>query len=79
MHTPTPFGSLYAHGFARTMVAIPRVSLTEPQRNAERILSLATRAANAQATVVVFPELGLSGYSNEDLFHQDALFDATRA
>ncbi|HYY46816.1 MAG TPA: NAD(+) synthase [Candidatus Angelobacter sp.] len=76
MHTPTPFGSLYAHGFARTMVAIPRVSLTEPQRNAERILSLATRAANAQATVVVFPELGLSGYSNEDLFHQDALAQA---
>jgi NAD+ synthase (glutamine-hydrolysing) len=24
------------------------------------------------------PELGLSGYSNEDLFHQDALLEATR-
>lgn len=26
---------------------------------------------------MLFPELGISGYSNEDLFHQDALLDAT--
>jgi NAD+ synthase (glutamine-hydrolysing) len=28
------------------------------------------------AAVVVFPELAISGYSNDDLFHQDALLDA---
>ena len=68
-----PFGSLYAHGFARAMVAIPRVSLTQPLVNAQRILALARKAAEARASVVAFPELGLSGYSNEDLFHQEAL------
>ena len=26
--------------------------------------------------MALFPELGLSAYSNEDLFHQDALLDA---
>jgi NAD+ synthase (glutamine-hydrolysing) len=29
--------------------------------------------------VALFPELGLSAYSNEDLFHQDALLDASEA
>src|SRR4030095_10498888 len=29
--------------------------------------------------VALFPELGLSAYSNEDLFHQDALLDATKS
>lgn len=31
------------------------------------------------AAIALFPELGLSAYSNEDLFHQDALLDATRS
>lgn len=26
--------------------------------------------------MALFPELGISGYSNEDLFHQDALLDS---
>jgi NAD+ synthase (glutamine-hydrolysing) len=29
------------------------------------------------AAVALFPELGLSAYSNDDLFHQDAVLDAT--
>ena len=29
------------------------------------------------AAVALFPELGLSAYSNDDLFHQDALLEAT--
>ena len=32
-----------------------------------------------QAVLVVFPELGLSAYSNDDLFQQDALLDASLA
>src|SRR5439155_18693046 len=31
------------------------------------------------AAVALFPELGLSAYSNEDLFHQDALLDASKS
>ena len=29
--------------------------------------------------MALFPELGISAYSNEDLFHQDVLLDATKA
>ena len=40
---------------------------------------LARRASDLKAAVALFPELGISAYSNEDLFHQDALLDATEA
>ena len=67
------FRSLYSHGFVRLAAGVPRVRIAEPPLNAERTLGLAKRAAAQSASVVVFPELGLSGYSIEDLFHQQAV------
>jgi NAD+ synthase (glutamine-hydrolysing) len=75
----TPFDSIYRHGFARIAVCVPAVRLGNPVANADHTLRLAGRADKAHAAVAVFPELGLSGYSNEDLFHQDALLEATQA
>jgi NAD+ synthase (glutamine-hydrolysing) len=49
------------------------VRIAEPLHNAERTLELAARASAEHAAVVVFPELGVSGYSIEDLFQQQAL------
>jgi NAD+ synthase (glutamine-hydrolysing) len=74
-----PFDSIYRHGFARIAVCIPFVRLGNPGENAGRTIALARRADEAHAAIALFPELGLSGYSNEDLFHQDALLDLTRA
>ena len=72
-----PFDSIYRHGYARVAAAVPRVRIADPAFNAERTIAL-TQAANAQhAALVVFPELGLSAYTSEDLFRQDALLDAT--
>jgi NAD+ synthase (glutamine-hydrolysing) len=71
-----PFDSLYAHGFARVAVCVPRVALAEPPINAARTIELARRADDAGAVLALFPELGLTGYSNDDLFHQDALLAA---
>jgi NAD+ synthase (glutamine-hydrolysing) len=51
------------------------VQIAEPAANAERTLALARAASEARAALVVFPELGLSGYSIEDLFHQQAVTD----
>ena len=70
---PRHFASPSAHGFARVAVAVPRVRVADPQFNLEQTLSLVRRAADSQAAVVVCPELGLSAYTNDDLFHQDAL------
>jgi NAD+ synthase (glutamine-hydrolysing) len=73
-----PFDSIYRHGFLRIAVGVPAVRVAEPQFNVERTLALAARASADHAAIVLFPELGLSAYSNEDLFHQDALLEATR-
>jgi NAD+ synthase (glutamine-hydrolysing) len=72
-----PFHSIYTHKFIRVAVCTPFVRVADPQFNLERTLRLARRASDLKAAVALFPELGISAYSNEDLFHQDALLDAT--
>ncbi|MEZ5590787.1 MAG: nitrilase-related carbon-nitrogen hydrolase [Gammaproteobacteria bacterium] len=73
------FYSIYQHGFLRTAVCVPEVQLTRPADNARQILDLAAQAAQQGALVALFPELSLSAYSNDDLFHQDTLLDACEA
>ena len=70
-----PFHSIYSHGFIRAAVCVPKIRVADPVFNAERTIGLARRAAELSAAVALFPELGLSAYSNDDLFHQDALLD----
>jgi NAD+ synthase (glutamine-hydrolysing) len=66
---------LYRHGFARVAVATPVVRVADPEYNLEATLELMREAAREKAVLAVFPELGLSAYSCEDLFHQRALVD----
>jgi NAD+ synthase (glutamine-hydrolysing) len=73
----TDFHSVYSHGFIRAAVCLPHVRVADPEFNTKRTLALAQRASDANAALALFPELGVSGYSNEDLFHQDVLLDAT--
>ena len=75
----SPFYSIYTHGFVRATVAIPSVRVADCHFNVKRTLHLARRASGNHAAITLFPELGISAYSNEDLFHQEALLDATRS
>jgi NAD+ synthase (glutamine-hydrolysing) len=70
------FDSLYNHGFARVAAAVPHLRPAEPRFNVERTLALAGQASEARAALAVFPELGLSAYAIDDLFHQQALTGA---
>ena len=70
------FFNLYTHHFARVAVAIPRCRIADPAYNVEQTIVLARQAAEQGAALVAFPELGLSAYSCDDLFHQRALLDA---
>ncbi|KPK05681.1 MAG: NAD synthetase [Betaproteobacteria bacterium SG8_39] len=79
MASRNEFFNLYRHGFARVAVATPAVRVGDPQFNLERTLDLMRGAARRRALLAVFPELGLSAYSCEDLFHQRALIDGTQA
>ncbi|GGI53335.1 NAD(+) synthase [Oxalicibacterium solurbis] len=69
------FFNLYAHGFARVSVGVPRCKVADPLFNAQQTIALARQAADAGAALVAFPELGLSAYTCDDLFHQRALLD----
>ncbi len=71
------FFSIYRHGFIRAAVAVPALRVADPAYNLAATLALARQAGDQQAALVLFPELGLSAYSNEDLFQQDALLEAT--
>ena len=73
---PRPFRSPYSHGFVRATVCVPAVRVADPSHNVERTLGLARRASEAGAAVALFPELGISAYTCDDLFQQDALLDA---
>lgn len=72
------FFNLYSHGFVRVAVCVPRLRVADAPFNAEETVTLARRAAEAHAVLAVFPELGLTAYSNEDLFHQEALLAAAK-
>ncbi|HBZ71934.1 MAG TPA: NAD(+) synthase [Deltaproteobacteria bacterium] len=67
------FFNLYTHNFVRVAVATPALRVADPGFNAEGILTLMTQAAKEKAVVCVFPELGISSYTCDDLFHQQAL------
>jgi NAD+ synthase (glutamine-hydrolysing) len=71
-----PFSSLYNHGFARVAAAVPHTRVADPAHNADRTIELARDASEAHASLVIFPELGLSAYAIDDLLHQQALLDA---
>ena len=73
------FNSIYSHRFVRAAVCVPSLRVADPVFNLERTLALAQRASEAKVAVALFPELGISAYSNEDLFHQDALLDAVKS
>jgi NAD+ synthase (glutamine-hydrolysing) len=72
------FDSIYSHRFVRAAVCIPSLRVADPEFNLERTVALARQASDTNVAVALFPELGLSAYSNEDLFHQDALLDASK-
>ena len=73
------FFNLYSHDFARVAVATPHCRVADPAYNAAQTIAMAKEAADNGAVLVAFPELGLSAYTCDDLFHQRALLDACEA
>ena len=77
MHREEQFANFYNHDFIRVAVAIPKVRVADPVFNTREIIALMRQAEDAHAIFVLFPELGISAYSCDDLFHQRALLDAS--
>src|SRR5579872_4813126 len=71
------FDNIYCHGFARVAVCIPKVRVADPATNGAETLRLAQAAHDKQSAVALFPELGISAYTNDDLFFQQALLQGS--
>lgn len=79
MNKDVNFLNLYAHDFARIAVGVPHCRVADPAFNTAEIVKQLAEAHQRGACMVAFPELGISAYTCEDLFHQRALLDACEA
>ncbi len=66
-------------GWIKVAACTPRVSVANVTENVAATIALAQKAADAGAKLIVFPELGLTGYTCGDLFLQESLFKAAQA
>jgi len=68
------------YGYYRVAAAVNTTTVANPSRNAEEILALIEEAHQKEVSVVVFPELTLTGYTASDLFlNQTLLSEQNRA
>src|SRR5262249_50868356 len=63
------------HGFVRVAAASPALRVADCEYNAGRIVGLIGQAEREGVSVLVFPELAITGYTCGDLFHHAALLD----
>src|SRR3989344_7241418 len=66
------------HGFMRVAAAVPKMKVGDINYNVAQILDLAKKAAHKGASVVVFPELSITGYTLGDLFHQQLVIEKAK-
>ena len=60
-------------GFVRVAAAVPLLRVGDCAYNAQQTKQLISEALNEGVEIVCFPELGLTGYTCEDLFFTNAL------
>lgn len=60
-------------GYVRVEVVTPDIKVADCIFNTEQICSRIDKAYDAQVSVIVFPEMCITGYTCNDLFLQDAL------
>ena len=61
------------YGFLRVAVSTPEIRVSDCKGNGEKIKDLIVDAYNNNASVIVFPELVITGYTCGDLFFQNTL------
>ena len=66
------------YGFIKVAAATPEIKVADCIWNGEQTIKLIEEAEQQSVKVLVFPELGISGYTCGDLFLQNSLLDAAR-
>lgn len=65
-------------GFVRVASAVPQLEIGNPEYNRMQIERLAKEGSDAGASLIVFPELAVTGYSCGDLFFQNTLLQSAK-
>lgn len=66
------------YGFIKTACLSPHLKVADCCFNAENIIKEAKIASQKGASIIVFPELSITGYSCSDLFFQKTLLDSSQ-
>ena len=66
------------HGFVKTAAVTPELKVADCIYNTAQICARAKEAADAGAKIIVFPELGITGYTCSDLFWQERLLASAK-
>lgn len=64
------------YGFLKTAAISPEIVVADPVSNLSAVLSAIDRASNEHVSLIVLPELCITGSSVGMLIHQTALYDA---
>ena len=65
-------------GFLRVASATPHIKVADCTGNAQKIIAMSKEASANGASLVVFPELCITGYTCGDLFLQRALLNSAQ-
>ena len=79
MADTSAFFSIHRQGFVRVAVCTPKVLVADPAHNVAETLDVVRQGHERGADLMLFPELGLSGYAIDDLHMQDALLEEVEA
>ncbi|MBQ2128944.1 MAG: NAD(+) synthase, partial [Prevotella sp.] len=63
------------YGFINVAAAVPAVKVADTRYNVEETLRMVVEADAQGVEIICFPELGLTGYSCQDLFTQQLLVE----
>lgn len=65
-------------GYTRVAAAVNHTVVGNPDKNVQEIINLIKEASEQEVSVIVFPELTLTGYTASDLFMNQTLIHAQR-
>ncbi|MCR4631942.1 MAG: NAD(+) synthase [Treponema sp.] len=67
-----------SYGFIKAACVSPRMKVADCVFNAQEIITEAVRCVKNEASVIVFPELSITGYTCGDLFFQQSLLQTAQ-
>lgn len=66
------------YGFIRVAAAVPKIKVGDIDYNIVQIVEFAKKASRKGASITVFPELAITGYTMGDLFHQQLVIQKAK-